>query len=433
MCVCPLLFPPKVWLTRVKSDSLDERAIEFGGRHDGATSLADLSLYLHIPFCDKKCSYCDFNSYAGIDNLMPAYAEALVREIELWSVAGQSFDIKTIFFGGGTPSRMPLEEMSQIFDALMRRFTLKPDCEISLEANPGTVTLEYLRGLRDLGVNRLSFGVQSFHDDELLFLDRIHSAQEAEDAYLSARKAGYDNINLDLIYGLPDQPMDRWQGSLERAIGLQPEHLSLYALTVEDGTGLGAQVARGEVKAPDPDAAVDQYEWTIERMSQAGFEHYEISNWALPGRRCFHNLTYWRNEPYLGMGAGAHSFFRGVRFAVVSAPNRYIHAMNESWESAKGGSAGTDMRQIGEGEQMTPKLEMSDTIILGLRLAEGLNLRQFEDRYGVPLLLRYQSEIRELTEFGLLEVTDDSLRLTDRGRNFHNEVAVRFLPDAVSV
>jgi oxygen-independent coproporphyrinogen-3 oxidase len=225
--------------------------------------------------------------------------------------------------------------------------------------------------------------------------------------------------------------MRRWQQSLERAIGLGPEHLSLYALTVEEGTGLGFQVARGEVHAPDPDAAADQYEWTVERMDRAGYEHYEISNWAKPGRLCRHNLTYWRNRPYLGLGAGAHSFFQGVRFAVVAAPNRYIHAVDQSWSAWREHGGQAAMEQIGEGERMTPDLEMSDTVILGLRLSEGVDLREFEDRFGVALLTRYGPEVRELSEMGLVEVTDGALRLTPRGRNFHNEAGLRFLAEPV--
>lgn len=221
--------------------------------------------------------------------------------------------------------------------------------------------------------------------------------------------------------------MYRWQSSLEEAIHLGPEHLSLYALTIEEGALLAFRVAKGEVPEPDPDSAADQYAWTIDRMSAAGYEQYEISNWARPGYCCRHNLTYWRNKPYLGLGAGAHSFFQGLRFANVAAPNRYIQAINESWQAAQEGDGNAPMRQILEGERVSPELEMVDTIILGLRLNEGIALHSFRDRFGVDLLERYGDAVEELRRLGLVEVAEGSLRLTPRGRFFHNDVSLQFL------
>jgi len=293
-----------------------------------------LSLYVHIPFCELKCSYCDFNSYAGLEELMAPYVEALAVEARLWSRLLGRPPVGTLFLGGGTPSLLPLPMLGRLLEALRDAFPFRPDCETTLEANPGTVDAEYLRGLVALGVDRLSLGVQSFHDDELRALDRLHSASEAEEAYRQARRAGFRSVNLDLIYGLPGQPLERWQATLERAIALGPDHLSLYALTVEEGTKLAHDVARGVAPAPDPDVQADMYEWSSERLAAAGYEHYEISNWARPGHRCRHNLAYWQCRPYLGLGAGAHSCLPWgdgwCRFWDVYSPRRYIQAVEEA-------------------------------------------------------------------------------------------------------
>ncbi len=387
-----------------------------------------LSLYVHIPFCRSKCAYCDFNSYAGQEELIPAYVEALLREAAAWSGAGRT--IETLYLGGGTPSLLPLPEMERLIDGLRRRFAVAAEAEVSLEANPESVDLPYLRGLCDLGVNRLSLGVQSFDDEELRFLGRIHTAAEAEAAYGTTRQAGFENVSLDLIFGLPGQRLRRWRRSLEKALALAPEHLSLYALTVEEGTPLARSVAEGEVPEPDPDTQAETYSWSEERMTAAGYEHYEISNWAQPGRRCRHNVTYWRNRPYLGLGAGAHSYLAGWRFANTSLPGRYVELVGETRPS-DGHGAVTDpsrMPQVTSLERLDEQTEMADTLILGLRLTDGVALEAFRERFGVELDERYSQEIADLTALGLLETGEGHLRLTERGRLLANEAFQRFLP-----
>jgi len=388
-----------------------------------------LSLYVHIPFCTAKCGYCDFNSYAGHEHLVPSYTEALVREARLWRSATAGRPVETVFFGGGTPSLMPLEEMSPIMDGLRAAFEFARDAEVTLEANPGSLDEPYLRRLRELGFNRLSIGVQSFHDDELRALDRLHTAADARAAYRAARAAGFDNVNLDLIFGLPEQPIGRWQRSLEDALALAPEHLSLYALTVEEGTPLARDVARGRTPAPDPDAQADQYDWTVSRMGRAGYEHYEISNWARPGRRCRHNLTYWQCRDYLGLGAGAHSYVDGVRFAVAATPGQYVSLVEQSWREAEGANGKTPMRQVVSGETVSPELAMSDALILGLRLVDGVSLADFRARFDRDALDVYGERLAEPLEWGLLEIESGSLRLTSRGRFVANEVFTRLLAD----
>jgi oxygen-independent coproporphyrinogen-3 oxidase len=389
-----------------------------------------LSLYVHIPFCTAKCGYCDFNSYAGHEHLIPPYAEAIVREAALWRSATAGRPVATLFFGGGTPSLTPLEELRPIMEGLRTAFNIAPVAEVTLEANPGSVDQPYLRGLRDLGFNRLSLGVQSFHDDELRALDRIHTAHDAKAAMRAARAAGFDDLNLDLIFGLPEQPIERWQASVEQALALEPEHLSLYALTVEEGTPLHRNVALGRTPPPDADAQADQYEWTQERLARAGYEHYEISNWARPGRRCRHNLTYWECREYLGLGAGAHSYLNGVRFANAAPPTQYLALVGEAWQEAQNGGGGeTPMRQVVSGETITPALAMSDTLILGLRLTDGVSVAAFQERFASNPLDAFEEALREPFALGLVEVEDGCLRLSERGRLLGNEVFARLLPD----
>ncbi len=386
-----------------------------------------LSLYVHIPFCTAKCGYCDFNSYAGQDHLIPAYDQALERELRLWGRSLGSRPVPTVYMGGGTPSLTPLEELARVADVVRECFRLEPDAEWSLEANPGTVNEAYLRGLRDLGVNRLSFGVQSFDDAELKALERIHTADDVRREVAAARAAGFDNLNLDLIFGLPGQSLDGWRRNLEEALRLEPDHISAYALTVEEGTALARNVARGRTPPPDPDLQADMYELTEDLLASAGYEHYELSNWARPGRQCRHNLVYWRNGEYLGVGAGAHSYLDGVRFANERLPSRYLAAVNETWEASQAGGP-TTMRQVASIERETDEMRMAETAILGLRLVEGVDLVAFERRFGRRFEDVYAAELPELFSFGLIERADGHIRLTRRGRLLGNEVFQRLLP-----
>ncbi|MEX2158111.1 MAG: radical SAM family heme chaperone HemW [Dehalococcoidia bacterium] len=388
-----------------------------------------LSLYVHIPFCTAKCSYCDFNSYANHEHLIPSYTETIVHEAQLWQRTTADRPFETVFFGGGTPSLMPLEELSMILNGLRAAFEIAPDAEVSLEANPNSLDEAYLGGLLDLGFNRLSIGVQSFHDDELRAIDRLHSADEARAAFRAARAAGFENVNLDLMFGLPEQPIERWQESVEEALALGPEHLSLYALTVEEGTPLARDVDRGRTPAPDPDNQASHYEWTRARLADAGYEHYEISNWARAGRRCAHNLTYWQNREYLGLGAGAHSYLDGVRFAVVAAPTQHMTLVDQSWREANENDGAARMQHLVAGEQITPQLAMSDELILGLRVLDGVSRERFRERYGIEMMDAFADQLAEPIALGLVELNDERLRLTERGLLLSNEVFVRLLPD----
>ncbi|MEX0683961.1 MAG: radical SAM family heme chaperone HemW [Dehalococcoidia bacterium] len=390
-----------------------------------------ISLYLHVPFCSLKCSYCDFNSYAGLDDLVPAFVEALCAELALWSphVAGRP--VETVFFGGGTPSLLPLSDIQRILAAAHEHYELVPGAEISLEANPGTADREYFAGLVAAGVNRLSLGFQSMHDDELAALDRIHNAAEAVQCYRWAREAGFERVSVDLMYGLPDQPMGSWQETVDRAIDLAPDHISAYALTVEDGTKLAYDVEHGNLPGPDGDVQAEMYEWAQGRFETASYNQYEISNWALPGEECRHNLVYWQNGEWLGLGPGAHSHWGGFRFADVYSPKQYVRLVRETTPPPVGDPA-TALEAMSQVTFVDPQplhLQMADTAILALRLNEGLELDAFERRFGQRFEDRYGPVLAEAIELGLLERANGRVRLTDRGRYLANEVFVRLLPD----
>jgi oxygen-independent coproporphyrinogen-3 oxidase len=400
-----------------------------------STPGAPFALYVHIPFCEAKCTYCDFNSYAGQDSLMAPYAEAVAREAELWAPAMAGRTVETVFFGGGTPSLLPPHHLATIIEALQASFDIAPDAEVSLEANPGTVDEAYFAAIRRLGVNRLSMGAQSFHESELRRLERIHDGDAVREAYAAARRAGFENINLDLIYGLIGQDMASWQANLEVGLALAPEHLSLYALTLEEGTPLTRDVERGRSLGPDLDLQAEMYEWSRGRMAAAGYDYYEVSNWARPGRQCRHNLTYWRNGDWLGLGAGAHSHLFGERFADISTPSRYIKALGpgEGEPRPYGEGAGVasildTMPQVGYREPPDEAREMSETVILALRLREGLDLAGFESRYGRGVDAVFPDALRECAELGLTEVVDGRLRLRDEAVFLGDEASVRFLP-----
>ena len=395
-----------------------------------------LSLYVHIPFCRHKCHYCDFNTYAGLDHLIPPYLAALEQELDNWAGLLTQWEVRTIFFGGGTPSLLSPEQVEGFLARCRARLTVTPDAEVTMEANPGTVTLESLERYRRAGVNRLSYGAQSFQPAELTWLGRQHSVGDIEDAVRKARTAGFQRLNLDLIYGLPEQPLASWEASLLQTLALQVDHLSLYALTIEEGTPLGKWVAQGTVPLPDPDLAADQYLAADAALTADGYHQYEISNWAAPGQECLHNLTYWRNLTYVGLGAGAHSCFGGYRFSDILLPQEYIEQLSGHTDYGEARAAGdsdnteaairyaspiADLYPVDDG------MALDDSLILGLRLNEGMRFDAIQARHGVDMRDRYRDVLKELVEIGLLEQNETLMRLTPRGRLLANEVFVRLL------
>jgi oxygen-independent coproporphyrinogen-3 oxidase len=414
-----------------------------------------LALYLHIPFCAARCHYCDFNTYAGLEALFEPYTAALVEEIRRAGAARGRPPVRTIFIGGGTPTVLPADLakprtlLARALAACREAFGVAADAEITSEANPGTVDRARFTALREMGVNRLSLGVQSFDDTELRWLGRIHSAAEAEAAFAAARAAGFANVNLDFIYGLPGQDRATWAATLARGGGRGPPHHTQESPTGEHGTPLARHVRRGLVALPDDDLAADLYELACDTLAAGGYEQYEISNWTRAGRQkangksqianrrsqfcnlqsaicnqCRHNLVYWRREPYLGFGAGAHSFDRAAsprenerRWWNVRSVPAYIRRV----EAGKSPAAGR--------ETIDRRLAMGETMMLGLRLVvEGVPDERFRARFGVGPEDVFGAEIRRLVAQGLLERLPDRVRLTARGRLLGNRVFAEFLP-----
>ncbi len=391
------------------------------------------SLYLHIPFCQHRCAYCDFNTYAGLDELKPAYVRALVGEIRgvgrSAETAGRSRQAHTVFFGGGTPSLLSEAELGAILSQISQSFEISAAAEITLEANPGTVDLASLRGFRSLGVNRLSLGMQSSDSGELQMLERQHGMEHVWQAVSWARRAGFDNLNLDLIYGLPEQSLTRWRASLQAALALEPDHLSLYSLSLEFGTPMRKWVQQGRLPWPDPDLAADMYELADEMLERAGYLQYEISNWARPGldgqpRACLHNLQIWRNREYLGLGAGAHGCADGWRTRVVRSPRAFIERLqSETWTQEFPFTPGTVWRE----RQSLPR-RAEDTMILGLRLTrEGVSEHAYAETFGHTMEEDFGEPLAGLSGSGLLERREGVLRLTHRGRLLGNQVFERFV------
>jgi oxygen-independent coproporphyrinogen III oxidase len=402
-----------------------------------ASALLDsVSLYLHIPFCHVKCHYCDFTSYAGVLRLREPFVAALRDEIayagrQVCREDGQKRRCRTIFFGGGTPSLLSAEQVALLLAAAREAFDVDEHAEISLEANPGALEYGHLDELRSLGVNRLSMGAQSFDAALLRWMGRIHSPEDVERAFGVARAAGFDNINLDFMYALPGQTLESWIATLERALALKPDHLSLYSLIVEEHTPLHRWVSEGKVAPPDDDLAADMYEHARQRLSEAGYIHYEISNWARPGRECAHNLTYWRNLPYIGLGAGAHSWYGGRRFMEAKSLREYTERVNTALRSPRReAGAALPAATVIEEEVISRELEMAETVMLGMRLTAGVDLADFERRYGHSLESVFAERLREARAAELVETVDGRLRLTEQGTLLGNEVFAALLPDA---
>jgi len=422
---------------------------------------ADYSLYFHIPFCTHRCAYCDFNTYAGQEEMIPSYVEALCKEMEFVGSLSRterskrgvegSLKVHSIFFGGGTPSLLSPDQFESILRSICDNFTLTGNVEITIEANPGTVSYENLRELQKMGINRISYGVQSANTEELRMLERAHNFFDVIEAVANSRKAGFDNLNLDLIYGLPEQTLSTWQITVKRILDLHPEHISAYALTLEHGTPFGRWSSRGLLPLPDPDLAAEMYEWASEILETNGYVQYEISNWAKlkdEGKRmtpevqnredssinhgsssfaCRHNLQYWRSLPYLAFGAGAHGYANGYRYSNILRIKTYIERLANPDARISNLVFPLSPATVNQHKQ-TPKDDMSEYMLNNLRLVNaGASDADFRSRFGNGLMDVYAVEIEELIRFGLLEWNGDAIRLTKRGRLLGNQVFMRFV------
>ena len=375
-----------------------------------------LGLYLHIPFCSAICNYCNFNRGLFDAELKQQYVAALKEEIHR-RADGAAAD--TVFFGGGTPSLLEPTEIADLIEACRAGFALSPGAEITLEANPETVSEERLAGFRRAGVNRLSFGVQSFRDEELLRLSRLHSAARARDAFRQARRAGFDNISLDLMMWLPQQSLPDWLASVEGLIELSPDHASLYLLEIYPNAPLRDAMARAKWSlAPDDDAA-DMYLQAMERLDAAGYAQYEISNVARPGRESRHNLKYWTDGEWLGFGCGAHSTRNGVREKNVSSTTEYIARVADRGQMAA------------ERRELTAQERVEEALFTGLRLCRGLDLTEVKSRYAVDVRAEYGGELQPFVEGGLLIYDGGRMRLTRAGMLLAHEVMTVFINSSV--
>ena len=375
-----------------------------------------ISIYIHIPFCVRKCAYCDFTSFPGRGAQMEAYLSAVCREMRAQAAFFGRRRVRTVFLGGGTPTLMTGEQAQRLLDALRACFNLAPDAEITMEGNPGTVTAQSLVAYRAAGVNRLSLGVQSLDDGLLAAIGRIHTAAQAHEAVSMARAAGFENVNLDLMLGLPGQSVAQWERTLEEAIALAPEHLSCYSLIVEEGTPLSAQLERGEcAPLPDEDALCRMDEITAQWTAQAGFARYEVSNYAKPGCECRHNIVYWACEPYLGLGCAAHSDMDGRRFYNPSDWAGYLRMAQ----------SGTTARDA-EGES-TRQERMFERMMMGLRMVRGVDCARFARDFGAQPEEVWKEALARDVRVGLMERRGDYLRLTHRGMQVMNSVLVELL------
>ncbi|HZU04874.1 MAG TPA: radical SAM family heme chaperone HemW [Chloroflexota bacterium] len=369
-----------------------------------------VGLYLHVPFCTRVCPYCDFDTQDRDLHLLAPYATALAQEAAL----APPVTVHSVFFGGGTPSLLRPEQLAAVLAACRARFRFLPGCEITVECNPNNARVGRLAGYRAAGVNRISLGVQALDDATLRLLGRQHSAERVREAVAAVRAAGIDNLNLDLLYGLPGQSVEAWQRTLEAALALRPEHVSCYLLTLEDWTPLGQQVAAGALRLPDEDVVAAQYEVARACLAAAGYVQYELSNWALPGRESRHNLGYWRAEPYLGLGAGAVSCLDGMRRKNTPVVAQYLAAVRQGCPPP-----------AAEVEHLDAATARREALILGLRLRAGVDAAAYRRRFGVPPEAVCGSELPELLAAGYLAWQDGCLRLTDRALLVSNEVLVR--------
>jgi len=374
-----------------------------------------LGIYLHIPYCLHKCGYCDFNSHPENREEAEIYVAALLSEIDHYApqLAGKS--ITTVFFGGGTPTLLPPASLDKILGRVKNRFNLSSDCEITIEANPATIKQETLAQIRSSGFNRISIGVQSFDADELKLLERVHNEEEIHTTIERARLAGFDNLSLDLMFGLPGQSPEKWHSHLQQALAKKPDHISAYSLTIEPATSFFKLQERGLLNLPDEEIQLTMFQDTINTLQAAGYDQYEISNYARPGFESRHNLNYWDNGEYLGLGAGASSYLNGERFKNTNQPSRYIR----------------EVQAEGAAVESTEKLEllhaMGETIMLGLRRLKGIAIEDFENRFQISFKKVYGKVIDPLLKEGLITLNQNRMALSRKGLTLADSVILKFM------
>ena len=376
----------------------------------------NIGLYLHIPFCRQKCLYCDFPSVSQMEHLYQSYTEALRREIAGQGLLFSDCNVDTIYIGGGTPTLLPQALLLSLIQEVKNSFALDPNNEFSIEVNPGTVTGDTLTMLKVAGINRVSFGIQSFDDEILRTLGRIHNAKQGIEAVILAQKSGFQNISMDLMFDLPGQTLEHWHQSLKVASTLGVAHLSAYGLKIEDETPFARQLKQGILQLPADDEQAAMYDLTTHYLHEQGYSRYEISNYARPGYECQHNLKYWTYQSYLGLGAASHSFIKGDRIANVSNIKQYIEIISHNHSAVE--------------FQETPKIAtaMAEFCFLALRTINGLSFVAFQDQFGIDFEKVYGLQLKELVQKGLLVLSPERASLTELGMKFGNQVFCVFLP-----
>ncbi len=375
-------------------------------------------IYIHIPFCRSRCSYCDFATDIYNGALAEKYVDAVVKEVQSskFKVQNEQSAIETVYFGGGTPSLLKPQQLEKILNAVYTHLSVSSDAEITMEMNPGTLTIDVLKDFRSLGVNRASYGGQTFDDKELARLGRMHTADDVRHTIKLLRESGFENVSFDLIAGLPGQTLNDWERNLDEALALKPEHLSLYLLEVHEGTPLAQHIKQGKQPMPDDDLAGEMYLMMLDKTSEAGYEHYEISNFALKGFESRHNIKYWLCETVYGFGCSAHSFdgFQ-TRWSNERDTAAYV-SMIENEENA-----------IVETVELNEHEREAENIFLGLRLLRGVDLQKHKEKFGIDVFEKYGEDLRRLREAGLIDIENDTMRLTRKGALLSNEVFAVFV------
>lgn len=376
-----------------------------------------ISLYIHIPFCQSKCYYCDFASYANKNDQMTAYVLALKEEIGRYGVLLQNYEINTIFIGGGTPTVLSPHLLRTILQSLFQNFKINTHAEITIESNPGTLELEKLEVLKECHINRLSMGFQAYQNNLLKDLGRIHTVEEFIQNYLLARSLGFDNINVDLMFSLPNQTLKNWMDTLKNVVLLNPEHISCYSLTIEENTPFGKWEEEGKIKLNDEETDRAMYHYAGWYLSKMGYRQYEISNFSKSGFLSRHNLVYWTYKPYIGIGLGAHSFYNGERYHNTYNLDQYI--------KAKG-----DLSNLKEdAEEISLSMQYAEYMFLGLRLLEGISIQKFNEKFKISFEEIFGKKVEKLIKLGLVESNKDIIKLTSKGLDVSNMVFAEFLPE----
>ena len=374
-----------------------------------------LGLYIHIPFCVTKCKYCDFNSFKIDLNEKIKYLNYLGEEMKLYKEEIKNREIDSVFVGGGTPSILNENEINILFEKIKENFNIKSNAEITMECNPGTLTLNKLKAMKKSGVNRLSIGLQAVQNHHLKYIGRIHTFEEFEKNYHDVKQMGFDNINIDLMYALPNQSREDWMESLEKVVKLNPTHISAYSLILEENTELFKMYERDEFNLLDENTDIEMYEYTINYLKSHGYNQYEISNYAKDNFECKHNVLYWKCEEYVGIGASASGYFNGIRYNNICELDNYEKMILEGekpieWE-----------------EKLSIKDEIEESIFLGLRMNEGIQISDFKEKYNFDFEKEYKNEIEKLSKMELIEIDNNLMKLTQKGREISNSVFVEFI------